>query len=101
MGDDSLKSAYELALEKLRAKDGEEEEIASLTDSQRERISEIRQEFKAKQAEIEIGYREEISKARQAGETARAEELENEYQNERERLAAREEEQVRQVREAG
>ena len=98
MGDDPLKSAYELAMEKLRARDGDAEEVASLTDGQRERIAEIRQEFKAKQAEIEIGYREEIVKARQAGEMGRAAELEQEYQNEKQRLADREEEQVRQVR---
>jgi Spy/CpxP family protein refolding chaperone len=101
MGDDPLKSAYELAMEKLRARDGEAQEIASLTDRQRERIAEIRQEFKAKQAEIELGYREEINKARRAGDGARAAELEQEYQTERQRLADREEERVSQVREEG
>lgn len=99
MSDDALKSAYELAMEKLRARDGEPSEPAHLSDAQKAEIGEIRQEFKAKKAEIELGYREEIAKARSTGDLQKVQELEREYRTELARLSEREEEKVRQVRE--
>jgi hypothetical protein len=60
--DTPLKSAYELAMEKLRAKDKEKgvPERKPLTDSQKKRIAELRQEAKAKIAEIEIMHRKKL-----------------------------------------
>jgi hypothetical protein len=54
--DKQLKSAYELAMERLKAKDREQgiEESVPLTDAQKRRIAELRQEAKAKRAEVEI-----------------------------------------------
>ncbi len=54
--DKPLKSAYELAMERLRARDREEgrEEPAALTDAQKAEIAELRRETEAKLAELDI-----------------------------------------------
>ena len=50
-----LKSSYELAMERLQKSDRDQGvERKSLTDQQKARITELRQEAKAKRAEIEI-----------------------------------------------
>ena len=51
-----LKSAYELALERLAKRDREAgvEHAVPLTDAQKAEIARLRQESKAKQAELEI-----------------------------------------------
>ena len=55
MSADSLKSAYELAMERLEAGDREQGVKAkSLTDAQKARIAELRAEGRAKLAEFEI-----------------------------------------------
>ena len=53
---DELKSAYELAMERLRDKDREAgvEQQKPLTDKQKKEIARLRQEAKAKLAEFEI-----------------------------------------------
>ena len=99
MSDDALKSAYELAMEKLRARDGEPSEPAHLSEDQKAEIADIRQEFRAKRAEIELGYKGEMANARRASDLQKVEELEREYRSELERLSEREEERVRRVRE--
>ena len=61
MARNELKSAYELAMERLREQDREEgvEQEGPLTDGQKEEIARLRQEAKAKLAEIEILYTEQ------------------------------------------
>ena len=55
MTDDALKSAYELAMERLEADDREQGVAAkSLTDAQKASIAELRSEGRAKLAELEI-----------------------------------------------
>jgi hypothetical protein len=55
MADDAPKSAYEIAMERLRKKDQEAgEDDRPLTDEQKTAISEIRSFYKSKSAEIEI-----------------------------------------------
>jgi len=53
---EKLKSAYELAMERLRQADREQgvAERKPLTDEQKRRIAEVRQEAEAKRAEIKI-----------------------------------------------
>lgn len=61
MADDKLKSAYELAMERLRAADekaGVEQE-RPLTAAQKREIARLRQEAKAKLAELEILHRKQ------------------------------------------
>ncbi|MDH3284291.1 MAG: hypothetical protein OEQ13_06085 [Acidobacteriota bacterium] len=57
MGDE-LKSAYELAMEKLRASG--DDELVPLTDDQKARIAKVRSEARAKLAELEIMRRSEM-----------------------------------------
>ena len=56
MSDDSLKSAYDLAMDRLRAKDREEgvRESKPLTAQQKKTIADLRARAKAKLAEVEI-----------------------------------------------
>ena len=63
--EEPLKSAYELAMERLRAKDREAgvDEPLRLTDDQKEAIAELRQTAKAKLAEIEIMHRNQMATA--------------------------------------
>jgi len=61
MAKGELKSAYELAMERLRDQDRAEgvEQERPLTDGQKEEIARVRQEAKAKLAEIEILHTEQ------------------------------------------
>jgi hypothetical protein len=63
MPDEPLKSAYELAMERLKAKDREDGivEEKPLTAPQKERIAELRLEAKAKLAELEILHRKNLA----------------------------------------
>lgn len=63
--DEPLKSAYELAMERLRAKDREAgiDEPTRLTDEQKESITELRRAAKAKLAEIEIMHAKRMAAA--------------------------------------
>jgi len=57
-----MKSAYELAMERLRKKDAEEGRVdAPLTDEQRAAIAEVRAAAAAKTAEAEILYRSKVA----------------------------------------
>jgi imidazolonepropionase-like amidohydrolase len=65
MGDEAPKSAYEIAMEKLRQRDRERGEAApaALTESQKKQIAEIRQVYEARLAEREILFKSERAKA--------------------------------------
>lgn len=66
--DEPLKSAYELAMERLEAKDREAgiDQPAPLTEEQKQTIAELRQAAKAKLAEIEIMHRKRVAAALRA-----------------------------------
>lgn len=61
--DKPLKSSFELAMDRLKAKDKSEGVAAEkpLTKAQKDRIAEIRSEAKAKLAELEILHRKNVS----------------------------------------
>jgi hypothetical protein len=84
-----LKSAYELAMDRLRAKDREEgvEEATPLTEAQKRRITELRAESKAKLAELEILHRKALASA--GGDPEKVRELEDKYRIDRERVESR------------
>ena len=65
MKDEPLKSAYELALERLKQRDRAEglDEHKPLSDAQKRRIAELRQQALAKRAEIEILAEEKLEQA--------------------------------------
>jgi hypothetical protein len=99
--DKPLKSAYEIAMERLRAKDRQAgvEPDRPLSEEQKQEIARLRQEAKAKLAELEILYRERMEKALlEAPEKAR--EVEQEYQRERQRVEERLESSIARVRQA-
>ena len=64
MADDAPKSAYELAMERLRKKDQEAgEDDRPLTDEQKMASAEIRSFYKSKSAEVEILHQAALRKA--------------------------------------
>ena len=65
MSNDAPKSAYEIAMERLRRKDSEEGVVERpLTDKQKAAIAEVRTVYTAKVAEREILHRDALAKAR-------------------------------------
>lgn len=84
MSDESPKSAFELAMERLRKKDREAGvEERALTPAQREAIAEARRVAEAKLAEREILHN---SKLRSVFEPEAQAALEEEYRRDRERI---------------
>ena len=85
MPSDGPKSAYELAMERLRQKDREAGvEERPLTDQQKAAIAEARQVYQARMAEREILHRDAMRKAQSQEEV---EKLESELARDRDRLA--------------
>jgi hypothetical protein len=86
LSDEAPKSAYELAMERLRKKDREEGvEDRPLTDEQREAIAEARRVAEARLAEREILHQ---SALRRAADPEAAAQLEEEYRRDRERIGS-------------
>jgi hypothetical protein len=84
MADEAPKSAYELAMERLRKKDAEDGvEQKFLTDEQRAAIAEAKNFYEAKLAEREVLHQSAV--VRTIDPEARAA-LEQEYRRDRERL---------------
>ena len=77
-----MKSAYELAMERL-AKD---QPIVSLTDDQKKQLAEVDSQFKARIAEKELFLKGEIQKAQSAGKFDEIESLEKQLRSEIRRL---------------
>jgi len=77
-----MKSAYELAMERL-AKD---QPSLNLTDDQKKQLAEIDSQFKARIAEKELFLKGEIAKAQGAGKSEEVESLEKQLRSEVRRL---------------
>lgn len=95
--DERLKSAYELAMERLQARDTEPHR--PLADEQKARIAEARQVGKAKLAELEILHRKNLSEA--AGEPQKLSEVEEHYRIDRRRVESATEDAVRRIKRDG
>jgi len=95
--DAPLKSAYELAMERLQAKDREAgaDERKALTREQKETIADLRQKAKARLAEIEILHRKELAGATDPEQLTK---LEERYEIDRRRVNSRLETSVARVR---
>jgi hypothetical protein len=75
MANDAPKSAFELAMERLRQKDREEGVVErSLTDEQKAQIAEARKVYEARVAEREILYRDALRKAQSSEEIRKLDE---------------------------
>ncbi len=97
---DELKSAYELAMERLRAKDAGEVR-PELSADQKEEIAEIRREFKAKRAELEIAFGGPSADRGPGGDPGEAEAAQEEYRRRLRELEEQEEARVAKVRGEG
>jgi hypothetical protein len=97
MPDDAPKSAYELAMERLRKKDRDEgvEEERAPTPAQREAIAEARRVAEARLAEREILH---ASKLPGVLEPEAREALELEYRRDRERIISDRDRKIEDVR---
>ena len=77
-----MKSAYELAMERL-AKDAP---VVSLTDDQKRELAEVDSTYRAKIAEKEVFLKDQIAKAQSAGKFEEVESLEKQLATEIRRL---------------
>ena len=77
-----MKSAYELAMERL-AKDAP---VVSLTEDQKKELAEIDSTYRAKIAEREVFLKDQIAKAQSAGKFEEVESLEKQLATEIRRL---------------
>ena len=79
-----MKSAYELAMERLNKEDPDG--VVSMTDEQKAALAEIDKKYQAKIAEREIFLNKQLVEARIAGEMEAIMQLEAQLRNERMRL---------------
>ncbi len=96
MPEDRLKSAFEIAMERLRQMD-EAEGTAHrpLTEHQKAAIAEVRSFYEAKLAEQEVLHRSALARTY---DPAEREALEERYRRERERLVAERDEKIERIR---
>jgi hypothetical protein len=96
MSEGPPKSAYELAMERLRKKDAEQGVVERpLTDEQRAKIAEIRSVYEARLAQAEVLHRSAVLKSRDPEELAT---LEGNYRRERERLNSERDGKIEKIR---
>jgi len=99
MSGDGPKTAYELAMERLRQKDRESSvEERPLTDSQKAGLAEVRKVYQAKVAEREILHRDALVKARSPEEV---EKLKEEMRRDLERLVGERDRKIDEIRRRG
>jgi len=91
-----MKSAYELAMERLN----KQSPVVKLTEQQKNAIAELESKYKAKIAEREISLKDQIVAAAVAGDAEKMEKLEEELARGRRKLQSELEEKKDQVRKA-
>jgi len=92
-----VKSAYELALERLEAQGIERPSAEALDDATKRAIAEVRREVEAKLAELGILHRDRL---RKLVDPAAREAEEDDFRRERERIESRGEREVARLRDA-
>ena len=90
-----MKSAYELALERMEKQGIERPREEGLTGEQREQVAEARRQAEAKLAELEILHRDRM---RKLDDLVKRDEQEEFYRLEKERLTAEGEKRVEKIR---
>jgi hypothetical protein len=99
LADEAPKSAFELAMERLKKKDREEGvEERPLTGKQRSAIAEARKVCEAKLAEREILHHAALRKAADPEAVAT---LEDEYRRDRERITYDRDKKIEEIRKSG
>ena len=91
-----LKSAWELALEKLEAQ--EEYSVVSLNDEQRDAIARVRSKYQARIAEVEIHKQAQIAAAAETGAMDKIQELNQQLSRDKARLNRQMERELRKIR---
>jgi hypothetical protein len=92
-----MKSAYELALERLESQGIERPREENLSDETRRQVAEARQQAEAKLAELEILHRDRLRKEL---DPAKRSEEEEDYLRERRRIEADRDRRVEKLRSA-
>ena len=99
MPDDAPKSAYELAMERLRKKDAESGvQETPLTDAQREAIAEARKVYEARVAERRIMHRSALVATLDPDERAKRDE---EFRRDLDRFETDRDSKIRKIRQGG
>jgi hypothetical protein len=99
MADEAPKSAYELAMERLRKKDQEAGvEERRLTDEERAAIADIKKVYEARLAEREILHKSKLARTL---EPEAREALETEYRRDRERIVSERDRKLEEARREG
>jgi hypothetical protein len=97
--EEAPKSAYELAMERLRKKDADAGvDDQPLSEAQRSSILEARQLYGAKIAELEILHQSTLARTWEPSERAR---LEEEYRRDVQRLRDERDKKIAKIRESG
>ncbi len=89
-----MKSAYELALERLEKQGIERPRAEGLSDEMKEQVAEIRRQAEAKMAQLEILHRDSLRK----GDPAKRQEAEEDYVRERRRMEEERDRKIAKVR---
>lgn len=98
MADDKapkIKSAYELALERMAGQGIEPPREEALTPELRQRVADLRQKTEARLAELEILHKDALRKSQ---DFAAREKAEDEYRRERQRLEEDRDRQIAKLR---
>lgn len=90
-----IKSAYELALERMAGQGIEPPREEALSPAVRERMAEVRKKCEAKLAELEILHRDALKKSR---DYAAREKAEEDYRADRRRLEEERDRQIEKLR---
>jgi hypothetical protein len=91
-----LKSAYELAMERLRKSDADAGvERRPVTDAQKSAIAEIRNFYEAKLAELDVLHRGQV---RSVADPIERDARESEYRRDRERLTSDRDRKIEKIR---
>jgi hypothetical protein len=99
MTDGAPKSAYELAMERLRKKDAEQGVTTRrLSDEEKAAIAEVRNLYEARLAQEDVLYQ---SKIRTIVDPAEHEETERRFRRERERLTTERDAKIEKIRAGG
>lgn len=93
-----VKSAYELALERLEGQGIERPRESSLSDAQRAQVAELRRQAEAKLAELEILHRDRL---RKLGDPEALDKEEDEYVRERRRIEEQRDSRIARARRDG
>ena len=99
MSDESPKSAYELAMERLRKQDADAGVVEQkLTAEQKAAIAEARSIYEARIAELQILQRDKRFTVRDAAELVA---MDDEYRRDMERYASERDAKIKKIREEG